>query len=92
MQFCVISKYICNVYFSYLCNNLTSFHFRENSHFYTCLYLFVYLDFVSFMMELEVPSRVDGKRRNLALVNDLVSWDEDNLSLTIKHTSEWEKP
>ena len=26
--------------------------------------------------EIEVPSRVDGKRRNLARVSDFVSWDE----------------
>ena len=25
---------------------------------------------------IEVPSRVDGKRRNLARVSDFVSWDE----------------
>ena len=28
------------------------------------------------MGEIEVPSRVDGKRRNLARVSDFVSWDE----------------
>ena len=26
--------------------------------------------------DIEVPSRVDGKRRNLARVSDFVSWDE----------------
>ena len=31
---------------------------------------------VSKFMEIEVPSRVDGKRRNLARVSDFVSWDE----------------
>ena len=28
------------------------------------------------VQEIEVPSRVDGKRRNLARVSDFVSWDE----------------
>ena len=28
------------------------------------------------VLEIEVPSRVDGKRRNLARVSDFVSWDE----------------
>ena len=27
-------------------------------------------------IDIEVPSRVDGKRRNLARVSDFVSWDE----------------
>ena len=27
-------------------------------------------------VDIEVPSRVDGKRRNLARVSDFVSWDE----------------
>ena len=28
------------------------------------------------MIDKEVPSRVDGKRRNLARVSDFVSWDQ----------------
>ena len=27
-------------------------------------------------VDIDVPSRVDGKRRNLARVSDFVSWDE----------------
>ena len=27
-------------------------------------------------IDIEVPSRVDGKRRNLAQVSDFVSWDD----------------
>ena len=31
---------------------------------------------VKMLQDIEVPSRVDGKRRNLARVSDFVSWDE----------------
>ena len=32
--------------------------------------------FTKYRTDIEVPSRVDGKRRNLARVSDFVSWDE----------------
>ena len=35
-----------------------------------------YFSPIGIVVEIEVPSRVDGKRRNLARVSDFVSWDE----------------
>ena len=51
----------------------------------SCITQWTYISFIKKLlkkyayfsiMHIEVPSRVDGKRRNLARVSDFVSWDE----------------
>ena len=34
--------------------------------------------------DIEVPSQVDGKRRNLARVSEFVSWDEAFMCFSVK--------